>query len=125
MIRGRWVYVYIAGPYRLPDPIKNTRNAIIAAEELISRKVFVPVIPHLNMLWHFYNPKPDQFWLDYDLLLLNRCDVMLRLPGDSEGADREEVAARERKIPVFGSIPSLCESKLMRDHLRGLGGTST
>jgi hypothetical protein len=36
--------------------------------------------------------------------LLQHCDAVLRLPGESRGADQDVVIARERGIPVFHSI---------------------
>ena len=37
----------------------------------------------------------------HDLTILARSDVCFRFPGDSTGADREVVFAKERGIPVF------------------------
>ena len=36
--------------------------------------------------------------------LLARCDAVLRLPGDSSGADRDVAIARERGIPVYFAL---------------------
>ena len=36
--------------------------------------------------------------------LLQHCDAVLRLPGDSRGADRDVAIARERGIPVYYSL---------------------
>ena len=43
-----------------------------------------------------------------DLRLVERCDVLVRLPGDSAGADREVAHARRRGIPV-GFLPERAE----------------
>ena len=39
--------------------------------------------------------------------LLQHCDAVLRLPGDSTGADNDVRIARERGIPVYYSIDEL------------------
>ncbi|MDA4893710.1 MULTISPECIES: DUF4406 domain-containing protein [Microbacterium] len=36
--------------------------------------------------------------------LLQHCDAVLRLPGDSRGADQDVAIARERGIPVYFSL---------------------
>jgi hypothetical protein len=36
--------------------------------------------------------------------LLQHCDAVLRLPGDSRGADQDVAIARERGIPVYYSL---------------------
>lgn len=94
--------VYVAGPYTNPDPVENTHNAIKAADDLYVRGVCVPIIPHLSLLWHMVRPHTDvNFWYDYDILIMLRCDAVLRLPGVSSGADREVEIAVAHNIPVF------------------------
>lgn len=36
--------------------------------------------------------------------LLQRCDAVLRLPGESRGADRDVAIARSRDLPVYFSL---------------------
>ena len=36
--------------------------------------------------------------------LLQRCDAVLRLPGESKGADQDVAIARERGIPVYTAL---------------------
>jgi hypothetical protein len=36
--------------------------------------------------------------------LLQRCDAVLRLPGESKGADQDVAIARERGLPVYTSL---------------------
>lgn len=98
--------VYIAAPYTHPDPIVNTRNAILAGEE-VSNRGHIPYIPHLNLLWHMVAPHEPSFWYAYDLCWLPLCDALLRLPGASEGADREVEQAKALGMPVYYSIEEL------------------
>jgi len=81
--------VYVAGPYTNPDPVENTHNAIKFCTELLDDGVVTPICPHLSMLWHAVTPRPYRTWLDYDLELLDLCDAVYRLPGQSSGADAE------------------------------------
>lgn len=98
--------VYVAGPYTKPDPCINTRNAILAGDEVWAAG-FVPFVPHLTHLWHTVSPKPYADWLAYDLEWLPTCDAVLRLPGESSGADGEVARATELGIPVFHSVAEL------------------
>lgn len=91
--------VYVAGPYSYPDPVDNMRRALVVATELW--EVMVPVVPHLTGFWHFLHPRPWEEWLAYDEAILGRCDALLRLEGDSEGADREVDFAVLIGLPVF------------------------
>ena len=39
--------------------------------------------------------------------LIDRCDAVLRLPGDSKGADNDVRLAHERALPVYMSIDEI------------------
>nr|WP_211244218.1 hypothetical protein [Actinospica robiniae] len=39
--------------------------------------------------------------------LLQHCDAVLRLPGESRGADQDVAIARERGIPVYTSLDQI------------------
>ncbi len=58
--------VFVSGPYTHPDPVVNTRNAILAGEDIV-RLGHTPYIPHLNHLWHLVCPHDPMFWYEYDL----------------------------------------------------------
>lgn len=92
-------WVYVAGPYTVPDPIVNTREAILVGNQLYARGL-MPIVPHLSLLSHLIVPQPYEHWLEFDFELLSRCDVLLRLPGASEGADCEVEIAMLDGIPV-------------------------
>jgi nucleoside 2-deoxyribosyltransferase len=99
--------VYIAGPYTRPDPVANTRAALDTAERLHATGVVTCVVPHLTMLWHFAHPHDLEYWYELDLATLARCDALLRIPGESTGADREVTFAAQRGIPVFRDADAL------------------
>ena len=92
--------IYIAGPYTDPDPVSNTRRAIDAFNVLVDAG-FTPFVPHLTLFIDIIHQQSASFWYAYDLELLERCDVLLRLSGDSWGADREVEFATDHGIPVF------------------------
>jgi hypothetical protein len=95
--------VYIAGPYTKGDVAKNVRTAIDAANTLLEFG-FTPFVPHLTHFWHMLCPHEYQVWLDYDYEWLKSCDVLIRLRGESPGADIEVKQARLRGMPVFNSV---------------------
>ena len=101
--------VYVAGPYTRPDPVENTHLTIAAADELVRDGIVTPFVPHLTLLWHVVSPQPLEFWYAYDLAVLVRCDAVLRLPGESTGADREVAFAARRELPIFDTKDELYE----------------
>lgn len=100
------IKVYIAAPYTNGDTVQNVRRAIEIADFLADLD-YAPFIPHLTHFWHFLCPHEWEFWLAQDNAWLSCCDCVLRLSGDSTGADIEVKKAREMNIPVFNSIEDL------------------
>ncbi len=100
--------VYVAGPYTKGDVAVNVRNAIAAANELLDAG-FYPYLPHLTHFWHLVCPREYEDWMRLDLEFLPQCEALLRLPGESSGADREVDHAMTLGIPVFLSMSDLLE----------------
>lgn len=100
--------VYVSGPYSTGDTILNVRRAIVAGTAL--RKAgFLPLIPHLTAFWHLVDPAEYEDWMELDLALVDHCQALVRLPGESPGADREVARAKEKGIPVYVGVASLLE----------------
>lgn len=99
--------VYVAAPYTRPDPVENTHRLILAVSRMADEGLVTPFAPHLTLLWHLVVPRPLEFWYSYDVAVLARCDAVLRMPGESTGADREVAFAESRNIPVFLQLESL------------------
>ncbi|HEU4883287.1 MAG TPA: DUF4406 domain-containing protein [Longimicrobium sp.] len=95
--------IYIAGPYTKGDVAVNVRTAFEAANTLANLG-FAPFVPHSTHFWHMMFPRPYEFWLALDNEFLPLCDAVLRLEGESSGADKEVMLANEKKIPVFYKI---------------------
>lgn len=113
---GKEVYqlrtrVYVAGPITLGDVDENIRQAIAAGKMLLDRG-YAPFVPHLS---HFAEPLATwmvdplryEIWLDLDRSFIAVCDALLRIPGESRGADREVAWAVELGIPVFHTLDVL------------------
>lgn len=94
------LFAYCAGPYSEPDPPVNTAKAIDFGNWLLDHG-YIPLVPHLSMYQHMAKPRPWQEWLDIDLELIKRVDVLIRMPGKSTGADMEVEHARKLGIPVL------------------------
>lgn len=97
--------VYLAMPYTKPDPVENMHKAFAVADSLLD--VCVPFVPHFTMFWHFHSPKGYETWLEIDKEYLRRCDALLRLGGESTGADREVRFAQSLGLPTFYSTVGL------------------
>lgn len=92
--------IYIAGPYSTGDTILNIRDALEEADILMDYG-FVPFVPHLTGFWHMLYPREYEKWMQYDEQWLRSCDAVLRLSGESAGADREVSLALFLGIPCF------------------------
>ena len=97
--------VYVAGPYSR-DPIGGARGAIEAAHALLDAG-HQPYVPHLTLLLDLARHRPYEEWLALDLAWLAQCEAVLRLPGDSLGADREVARARELGLTVVERVEDL------------------
>jgi hypothetical protein len=98
--------VYVAGPLTGGDMLDNVRNAVEAGDRLV-KSGFAPLVPHLCVLAHWICPRPYESWMAQDLAWVGNADAVLRLPGESSGADREVAHARKNGIPVFDSVEAL------------------
>lgn len=95
---------YTAGPYRAQNPrgiVENIRKAEAVALELW-RLGFAVVCPHKNTSL-FDGAAPDEVWLRGDLVIVERCDLVVMIPGweKSSGSRAERERALDLNIPVF------------------------
>ena len=98
--------VYIAGPYTKPDPVWNVEAACLCWSHL-HRLGFAPFCPHWSHFQHERYPLPYQDWLEVDQIWLKLGGAVFRIPGESFGADAEEVAAAKEAMPVFTGYRAL------------------
>ncbi|MFF7091024.1 DUF4406 domain-containing protein [Streptomyces rubradiris] len=111
--------ILIAGPYRSGtngDPEAMAAN--LARLEAAAWPVFAA--GHLPVIGEWIalpvlrsagagptDPLADQVLYPTAERLLARCDAVLRLPGDSEGADQDVALARRRGLPVYHDIAQI------------------
>ena len=99
--------VYVAGPYN--GSIKqNIENAEKKSIELV-RAGFAVITPHKNTAG--YEKYEDgcitaQTWLDLDLIILARCDILyvLKNSENSKGTQAEIAFAEKRNIPIIQEL---------------------
>ena len=91
--------VYVAGPIT-GDPWGCVRRSTRMAHQL-DQLGFDAYLPQLSVLHEIVDTKPYDYWVNLGLNVLSRCDGLVRLSGDSPGADREVNHALELGLPVL------------------------
>lgn len=102
--------VFVSSPYTIGDTALNVKTQIDAGNELINLG-FAPFLPLLSHFQHMAHPQPYEKWLQLDMQWLYVCDCVLRLPGESSGADKEVEMAELLDIPVYYSIEELVKTE--------------
>ena len=103
------IKVYVAGPLSTggySDSCANIRHAIDVGHELMT-KGFAPYVPHYSHFANLFHMRTWQEWMDQDKIWVNSCQALLRLPGESKGADVEVGWAQAARIPVFTTVDAL------------------
>jgi|WetSurMetagenome_2_1015567.scaffolds.fasta_scaffold01488_32 hypothetical protein len=99
--------IYIASPYTIGDNFVNVQRQIETANELLDNG-FIPFSPLLQSVYLNAQKERDyHLWLDNDYAFIERFDGLLRLEGESKGADGEVSKAHNIKIPVFKTIEEI------------------
>jgi len=98
--------IYIASPYTKGDVAVNVKAQIDCVDQLMNLG-YAPFAPLYSHFQHIAHPRPYSDWVNIDLEWVPVCDALLRLPGESTGADGEVELARSLGIPVFYSIDDL------------------
>lgn len=101
--------VYVAGPYTKGDVALNVRAAIEAADRLL-KAGFCPYLPHLTHFWHLVCPGEYEQWMNLDFQWVPTCKYLVRLPGESSGADREVKLALSFGVKVFYGVDALLDA---------------
>lgn len=95
--------VYVAGPITQGDRTLNIRRGMLAGLALL-RAGYAPYVPHLCHFLELLDPQPYGRWVLLSLTWLEQSEILIRLPGESEGADNDVRFATRTGIPVFDSV---------------------
>jgi hypothetical protein len=112
--------ILIAGPYRSGtdgDPARAAANLARLEEAswpifraghvpMIGEWVALPVLREAGSAVDA-DTAQDQVLYPTAQRLLEHCDAVLRLPGDSAGADEDVAIARRRGLPVYHSVDEI------------------
>lgn len=100
------IKVYVASPYTIGDVAVNVKRQMDITNELYKYgfNVFWPLHSHFQ---HIVYPMPYEHWTKIDLDWIDACDCLLRLDGESKGADSECEYAFDKGVLVFYSIDKL------------------
>lgn len=99
--------VYIAGPISKGD-LRSNLDQAKEADRRLRQAGYAPLCPHLHCYLAGDSPTVQPHgirhadWLDADLPWVMVADAVIRLPGESQGADLEVALAKELGIPVYG-----------------------
>lgn len=107
--------VYVAGPISLGPIRENIRTATVAGMALL-KAGYAPLVPHLTCYMGGAIPEAlpggtrAEDWYETDLPWVSVSQAVLRLPGESVGADKEVALAESLGIPVFYHLGDLLEA---------------
>lgn len=100
--------MYISGPITAGSRNHNFHQACEAHQALMLAG-FAPLNPMATMTLPFSweSHMKHWLWLECDLPWVEVADAVLRLPGDSDGADAELLHAAKYGVPIFYSVQEL------------------
>jgi len=98
--------IYVAG-YFSANPMHGTANAMLAFKTLLAAG-WLPYVPHASIVLDMLSPAPPEFWYEYDLGVLQRCDFMYVCPDEatkhSTGVTDEILFCTKNDIPILYKI---------------------
>lgn len=106
--------LYLSGPISNGGTLSqgqqwcNAIQAMAIATDLSKGGIWVHV-PHLTVLFDLMGGRSWEEWLGHDYPLVGLCDGILRLPGESKGANLEVKWAREAGKDIFYNVDAVKE----------------
>ena len=103
--------IYIAGPISKGDQFRNVGRAVEAFVALLEAG-HAPHLPHFCAFTQIHFPQPYERRMKLDMIWLAQCEGLLRLEGESDGADREVARAKELGLSIWyedEDVPALEE----------------
>jgi hypothetical protein len=120
--------VYVSGPISKGDLAHNIQQGRDATIELM-KAGYAVLLPHLTCFLESDTPCHESgfahdVWMENDLPWVAVSHALLRLPGESKGADQETSLAKQLGIPVYTSMTNLlAELKPTAEYLVTTEGT--
>lgn len=105
--------VYIASPYWDDDHFvryENVKRQMHIADKLLAEG-FLPFWPLHYFFIEQHHHREEVEWLAISLQWMRSMDALVRLDGDSKGADREVAFAQDINIPVFFGVDDLLKNR--------------
>ena len=81
-----------------------------AARQLIEAG-YSPMVPHLHCQVDWCDQVDHETWLQVDFPWVTVAEAVVRLPGRSEGSDREVALARDHGVPVYFGVKEFLVSE--------------
>lgn len=100
--------IYLSGPITKGNRSHNFYQAS-EAQRLLMAAGYAVFNPMLSMMHPDVENIPYEQWMETDLTFIEVCDIVVRLRGESPGADREVKHAKRFGIPVFHWMTELGE----------------
>lgn len=111
--------VYVAGPMSKGDQFAHIAKAMDVGQRLVEAG-FSPYLPQWTFFWELRHAHPYDQCLAIDEPWVEASHAVVRIAGESNGADREVALALKKGIPVFFSADDLIAS---REHDEGNPGS--
>ena len=105
------LYCYIAGPMTKGNQFDLFKDSVLVADCILKRGHAV-FLPHLSFFWNLIKANDYERWLQQDFLWIRKCNVLVRIPGESEGADREVEFAKSIGVKVFMGLEEFMSSSM-------------
>lgn len=99
--------VYLSGPITMGNRAHNYYQAA-EAQRLLMQAGYAVLNPMLSMMHPDGNNISWDDWIASDLPWVEVSDVVVRLPGESKGAEAEVTHAEKFGIPVVAAIDLPC-----------------
>lgn len=99
------IKVFVSSPYS-GNVEENVQFQVDIGNELMDLGFF-PFTPLLYDEMEKKKSRSYDFWIHFTAAWITDCNCLLRVGGESKGADGEVKLAKEKNIPVFYSIEEL------------------
>jgi hypothetical protein len=105
--------IYIASPYSSYDDKQAAVNVQIDAFAALRDAGHQPIAPLLSHYIDERHPASYERWMQWCMTMVSVADLVVRLPGESKGADAEVAEARRLGKPVAYSIDEIVPYKFI------------